>query len=166
MVNKILVPIAFSKYSHGILKYASGLAEAFGAELLVVNVVNERDIEAVERISSYGYKVDSEHYIDIIQEEREKELAGLFQELTLPDEKVSFKFRVGEPTYELLKLVVREQVDMVVMGMKTRDIKHIFAGSVAERMFRRCPATIVSYREDDIAARLEKRARKYIDRHG
>lgn len=165
MVNKILVPLAFSKYSTGILKYAADLADSLNAHLIVVNVVNERDLEAVERISSFGYKVDGEHYVDTIQKEREEELVDLLKDLTLPDEQVTFKFRVGEPTTELLKIVVKEKVDMVVMGMKAKDVRHIFAGSVAERMFRKCPATIVSYREDDIARRLEKRAIKHIERH-
>ena len=165
MFDKILVPIAFSKYSSGILKYAANLAEPLGAHLIVVNVVNERDLEAVERISSFGYKVDGEHYVDTIQKEREEELVEHLKDLTLPDDQVSFMFRVGEPTHELLKIVVEEKVDMVVMGMKTKDIKHIFAGSVAERMFRKCPATIVSYREDDIAERLEKGVLKHMDKH-
>lgn len=165
MVNKILVPLAFSKYSTGILHYAADLAGSLGAQLIVVNVVNERDLEAVERISSFGYKVDGEHYVDTIQKEREDELVELLKDLTLPDDQVTFKFKVGEPTTELLKIVVKEKVDMVVMGMKAKDVRHIFAGSVAERMFRKCPATIVSYREDDIARRLEKRAVKHIERH-
>jgi len=163
MIKKILVPIAFSKYSRGILRYAADLAGPLGAQLIVANVVNSRDLEAVERISSFGYKVDSEHYVDIIQKEREEKFSQIISELTLPDEQITFKFRVGDPTEELLKLVLKEGVDMVVMGMKTRDIKHIFAGSVAERMFRKCPATVVSYREDDIAERLERRARRHIE---
>jgi nucleotide-binding universal stress UspA family protein len=69
---------------------------------------------------------------------------------------------VGEPTSELLRLVVEAEVDLVVMGIKTRDISHIFAGSVAERMFRKCPVPIVSYRGDDIAERLRKRVYKHI----
>ena len=41
MIKKIMVPIAFSKYSKGILDYAAGLAEPLAAELLVVNVINQ-----------------------------------------------------------------------------------------------------------------------------
>lgn len=165
MVKKILVPIAFSKYSNGIVDYAANLAASLGAHLVVVNVVNERDLEAVERISSFGYKVDGEHYVDTLLKEREEELEKMMAKLTLPDEQVSFKFRVGDPTNELLKLVLKENIDMVVMGMKTKDIRHIFAGSVAERMFRKCPATIVSYRDQDIAERLERRAERHIAKH-
>ncbi len=77
--------------------------------------------------------------------------------MTLPDEQVSFSFRVGDPTNELLKLVVDKNIDMVIMGIKTHDVRHIFAGSVAERMFHKCPVTLVSYRDEEISERLLKR---------
>lgn len=157
MVKKILVPIAFSKFSKGILNCAADLASCSGAELIVANVINERDLEAVDKITSYGYKVDVEHYVETIKKERLEELDALLEDLTLPDEKVTYTFCLGEPTHELLKLVVDRNIDMVVMGVKNKDIKHIFTGSVAERMFRKCPVTVVSYRGDEIASRLLKR---------
>jgi nucleotide-binding universal stress UspA family protein len=161
MTTKILAPIAFSKYSKGIINFAASLAEPLGAELLIVNVINERDIEAVERIAHFGYKVETGHYVKIIQEERRQLLAELTASLTLPDEQVSFSFLIGEPATELLKIVVEENIDMVVMGMRTKEISQIFTGSVAERLFRRCPCTIVSYRDNETCNRLRKR----IDRH-
>lgn len=161
MVKRILVPIAFSKYSKGIVNFSADLAAATGAELVIANVINERDLEAVDKITSFGYKVDVEHYVDTIKKEREAELAGLLAALTLPDEKVTYTFCVGEPTDELLSLVIDREVDMVVMGLKVKEISHIFTGSVAERMFRRCPVTVVSYREGDVAERLEKRFLKH-----
>lgn len=157
MVKKILVPIAFSKYSQGILNYAAGIAEPLGAELLVVNVINERDLQAVNKIASFGYKVDTESYLKTLKGEKREELKKLTESMTLPDELVSFSFRVGDPTNELLKLVVDKNIDMVIMGIKTHDVRHIFAGSVAERMFRKCPVTVVSYRDEEISERLLKR---------
>ncbi len=157
MVKKILVPIAFSKYSQGILNYAAGIAEPLGAELLVVNVINERDLQAVNKIASFGYKVDTESYLKTLKSEKREELKTLTASMTLPDEQVSFSFRVGDPTNELLKLVVDKNIDMVIMGIKTHDVRHIFAGSVAERMFHKCPVTIVSYRDKEISERLLKR---------
>ena len=70
MRKKILVPIAFSVYSQGIINYAASIAGPLGAEMMIVNVINERDLEAVERIASYGYKVDGEHYVRTIKDER------------------------------------------------------------------------------------------------
>jgi len=157
MVRKILVPIAFSKYSQGILDYAAEIAEPLGAKLFVVNVINVRDLEAVDKIASFGYKVDIEHYLETLKKERRDELKKLTESMTLPDAQVTFSFKVGDPTNELLKLVVDENIDMVIMGIKTHDIRHIFAGSVAERMFRKCPVTILSYRDDEISERLLKK---------
>ena len=54
MIKKILVPLAFSKYSRGILGFAADLAASTGAELLVVNVINQRNLEAVDKITSFG----------------------------------------------------------------------------------------------------------------
>ena len=42
MIKKIMVPIAFSPYSRGILDYAADLASSVEAELLIVNVINDR----------------------------------------------------------------------------------------------------------------------------
>ena len=161
MIKKILVPIAFSKYAKGILTYAADLAEATGAELVVVNVINKRNLEAVDKITSFGYSVDIEHYLETIKKERLAELNTLMKSLTLPDEKVTFSFCVGDPTSELLRIVEDQQIDTVVMGVKTNDISHIFTGSVAEKMFRKCPVTVISYRDDEISERLLKK----ITRH-
>lgn len=160
-MKKILVPIAFSIYSQGIIQYAASLAAPLGAEMMIVNVINERDLEAVERITQHGYKVDAEQYVRTIKDERRALLAKMTESLTLPDGQVSFSFRVGDPATELLKLVVDEEIDMVVMGVKTRDIRHLFTGSVAEQMFARCPCTVVSYRDQETAKRLRKRVMKH-----
>jgi len=161
MRKKILVPIAFSNYSQGIVNYAASIAGPLDAEILIVNVINERDIEAVNRISSYGYHVDAEHYLRTVEDDRRVILAKLTEKLTLPEGYVSFSFRVGDPANELLKLVVDEKIDMVVMGMKTRDIRHLFTGSVAEQMFARCPCTVISYRDPETSERLTARIMKH-----
>lgn len=162
MIKKILVPLAFSKYSRGILGFAAELAAATGAQLLVVNVINQRNLEAVDKITSYGYKVDIQHYLETIKNERREELDKLMAELTLPDDKVSYTFCVGDPANELLKLVLDEEVEMVVMGVKANDISHIFTGSVAEKMFRKCPVTVVSYRDEEISTKLRKKIVRHL----
>jgi len=163
MIKKILVPIAFSKYSQGILNYAAEIAAPFGAELLVVNVINERDLEAVNKIASFGYKVDVEHYLKTMKSEKREKLKELTAKMTLPDDQVSFSFGVGDPTNELVKIVIEKNVDIVIMGIKTHDVRHIFTGSVAERMFRKCPVPIVSYRSGDLSERLRG---KFMKRRG
>lgn len=164
MIKKILVPLAFSQHSKGMLDYAAGLAEKLEAELLIVNIISTRDLEAVERITSYGYKVDSEHYLDTVRADRREKVLEMTKDLTLPDEQVNFTFRMGDPTSELLRLVMEKNVDMIVMGVKTRDFKTVFTGSVAERVFRKCPVTVVSYRDVQTQERLRKRTQKMMDK--
>lgn len=163
MIKKIMVPLAFSKYSRGILDCAVEIAEPLGAMLEVVNVISDRDLEAINKITEFGYKVDSDKYLATVKKERREQITAMAEHLTMPDDKVNFTFMIGDPTEELLRFVVEQEVDLVVMGIKTRDIKHMFAGSVAERIFRRCPVPVLSFRGDDIAKRLRKRVQKHID---
>ena len=74
-----------------------------------------------------------------------------------PPEKIRTVFKTGDPGDELLKLAVKEDVDLIIMGIKGRtDLEYIFVGSVAEKVFRRSPIPILSYRDEAIAERLKK----------
>ena len=156
--KEIMVAIGFTPYSQGIFNYAARLAEATGANLLVASVINMRDVEAVSTISAMGYNVDGEHYISTLREERAGQLKKIIATAGFPEDRVRFHLAVGNPIDELLKLCAREPVEMLVMGTKGRtDLESVLVGSVAEKLFRRSPVTVVSYRNEAQAARLRKR---------
>ena len=157
-VNKVLVALAFSEYAQGIFGFAAQFAQWTDAELIVGHVINKRDVESVQTISALGYEVDGSHYIQNIKDDRQRELEAIIAASSYPAEKVRSLFVVGNPIDELLKLILKEKIDVVVMGPKGRtDLEHILVGSVAEKIFRRSPATIISYREDKVAQRLRNR---------
>ena len=48
-IKKMIVAIDLSEYSRDILKHAGTLAKSIGSELTIVNVINNRDIEALQK---------------------------------------------------------------------------------------------------------------------
>ena len=134
------------------------LARNLDADILVVSVINKRDVAAVRKVAAMGYEVNGEHYVQGVRDERLKVLEALVAKAGFPDERVEACFLLGDPVDELLKTSLRENVDLIVMGVKGRsDLEHVLVGSVAEKMFRRSPITIVSYRGEKEAQRLRKR---------
>jgi len=157
-IQKIMVPIAFSGHTEDLIRYAAMLAAPFGAQLILVNIINERDIETLERISSYGYGVNEEQYIKEIETERLQLLDMMLDRIDFPPEQMRFIFKVGHPADALLKLAFSEKVDMIVMGIRDKtDFFHTLTGSVADKVFRRSPITIVSFRDEKNAGHLRKR---------
>ena len=155
--NKIMVAVGFTEYSEELLGYAADFADKIGAEMIVVNIINSRDVEAVGAIAAMGYEVDSEHYVSGVEEERRRALEQMLEKISFPAERIRTVFKVGHPVEELLKIAVKENVDLIVMGIKGRsDLEHMLVGSVAEKVFRRSPIPILSYRDKKSAQRLKK----------
>ena len=157
-VKKIMVALAFSSYSKDLFNYAAQIANLLNAELIIASIINSRDISAIGMVASMGYEVDSEHYVQGIKAERENMLNKFMEHSDIDRERVRLIFKVGNPTSELLKLIVSENVDMIVMGVKGRtDLEHIFIGSVAEKLFRRSPVPVISFRDEKSAERLREK---------
>ena len=146
-IKRIMVAIAFSKYSEDIFEYATKLATAFNAQLVVANVINIRDVEAVSSVQSMGYNVDTDEYIKGVKDDRTALLDQIVKTVSFPKEKVKIIFKVGHPFDQLMKIILEEEIDMIVMGPKGRtDLQHVLVGSIAERIFHHCPIPVVSFR--------------------
>lgn len=146
MIRKILIPVAFTDYSEGLVRFGASLASQLHADLILINVIDERDINAVERISAYGYEIGVGQYTDIVKTERLAKFEQLIDGIAYPAEKVQFSFSIGDPAVELLRIAAEEEIDLIVMGVTSRDLRQLFTGSVAEKMFQKSPVTIVFYK--------------------
>jgi nucleotide-binding universal stress UspA family protein len=146
-IEKIMVAIDFSDYSKPTLSYAAYLAHSFKAALVVVNVINQRDVETIRKVEDEGGGVTVEKYIALQQANRETATNQLLEETGCLDLKITKVFRLGIPWVELLEAVKKQQVDLVIMGTKGRtNITNTLFGSTAEKVFRRCPVPVLSVR--------------------
>ena len=147
-VNKILAAICFSEYCGDTFAYATRLALQLQAELIVANIIDVRDVSAISKIESMGYNISAEDYVKGVIEEREVELERMIADVGFPKEKIKAYFDVGHPFDQLIKVVKDEGVDLVVMGSKGQsDHPRLLVGSVAEKMFRHSPVSVVIYKK-------------------
>ena len=145
----IMVAVDFSEYAAKIADHAGRLAEDLGAELLFVNVINQRDIDMVQQVTMYTEKITVQGYIKGLFEVRTAKIKDLLKEANCDKIPNRFLIKKGVPFAELIEAAREEKVDMVVMGTKGRsNISGILFGSQAEKMFRHCPVPLLSIRED------------------
>ena len=149
-IKKIMVAVDFSEYSANSVKYAGRLAEDLGAELIFVNVINQRDVDMVKQVTMYTDKISVKGYVDSLKADRTEQMQRLLTETNCTRISNRFIIREGVPFAELVETAKEEKVDMVVMGTKGRgNLAGILFGSQAEKMFRHCPVPLLSIREKE-----------------
>lgn len=153
-IQHILACIDLSDYSLMTLEYAVELAKGADAKIIIINVINQKDITGVEMISSHfpGYfstAINVDDYIKELKKERLENLKQLIKENFFNDKSMmSIKIVTGVPFEKILEAVETEKIDMVVMANKGRgNMERILFGSAAEKVFRHSPVPVVSVRE-------------------
>lgn len=146
-VNKILVACDLSNYSIQAVEYAADMAESVNAELVIVNVINQRDLEMVEKVSQHTDKITVSNYIRETRENRSEEIAKVLAASNRDPASYRTVFRTGVPFREILAAIEEEKADLLVMGTKGRtDLEDVLFGTTAQKMFRRCPIPLLSIR--------------------
>ena len=147
-IRTIMAAVDFSEYSKEAVEYAARLAEKFDAELLIVNVINQRDLDAVTAVSLKVDTISMGNYLERQKMDRQQRIRELIKETSCAHLSPKTFIRVGPPVEGLITVVRQEAVDLVVMGSKGRsNLAGFLFGSTAEKMFRHCPVPVLSIRE-------------------
>lgn len=150
-IKRIMAACDLSDYTPEVVAYAGRLAENLKARLILINILNQRDVDAVEiavrKISLGRENLSVAGYVGEMKNERTLELKKIVKELSLSHLNIIYSFGAGVPYEELIKAAEKEMADILVMGTRGRgNIAGAILGSTAEKMFRYCPVPLLSIR--------------------
>lgn len=128
-VKKILCAVDFSEPASEALSHAGALAEYFGAELEVLNVV----MTLSERLASGEYSTSE--YDRLRLSEAQARLCELIAERTPTKAGAKPLVRLGNAAEEIERAAKEEQTDLIVLATHgLTGWRHLVYGSVAERV--------------------------------
>ncbi|HSP46407.1 MAG TPA: universal stress protein [Chthoniobacterales bacterium] len=143
--KKILVPIDFSAPSKNAFNYAVRIAEAFGAELTLLYVLEPESMTGCMAISEATAFVES----DIIAAGKNlRSLIGSVRDLKIA--RPRWKVRAGVAPHEIVETAKELDADLIVVATHGyTGWKHFCIGSTAERVVRAAPCSVLIVREKE-----------------
>jgi nucleotide-binding universal stress UspA family protein len=150
-IKTIIAACDLSPYTPQVLDYAMTAAKGFNSRIILANIINRRDIEAIEYAVHRVLLVENDISIADARHqfitEREEALKALGKEQGTTDLLCKTIVRIGVPFQELIAIVRAERADLVVMGTKGRsNLQEVLLGGTATKMFRHCPVPVFSVR--------------------
>jgi nucleotide-binding universal stress UspA family protein len=141
-VKTVLVPTDFSDCSEAAVKYGYALAEAFGATIHLLNVVQD----------PYAMPWAADAFAapigDMITEWETQARHRLVE--TVPEASPAptvLRTLVGSPYSSIVQYAEQHHVDLIVMGTHGRGpLGHLLLGGVAERVVRTAPCPVLTVR--------------------
>ena len=142
MFDEVLIPTDGSESAERAARYGQVLAEAYGATVHVLCVVDRRDYDGVETDGVDAGKTAAE--------QQASDAVDAVAALVGDHGTVRTQITVGVPSEEILRYVVEEGIDLVVMGTHGRTGAERFViGSVAERVVRHADVPVLTVRVSD-----------------
>jgi len=145
-VKLILCPTDFSGPACTCVRAASELAEHFGAELLLVNVVPA--LPSVPPDPNYVFKIPE--YERYLHADAEAHLKKVREELVGKTVKVRTEVGHGDAAEQIVLIAKKEGADLIVISTHgSTGLERWVFGSVAEKVVRlaECPVLTVRQRE-------------------
>ncbi len=141
--EKILCPVDFSEVSNGALRLAASLAQACGANLTLVHVV-----EPIVAPADFTFgPLTTGEVEDKLVERSLNAARDLAATLDLPKERLTCRVERGRASGEILRVAHELHADVIVMGTHGyTGMAHVLLGSTAERVIRKAPCPVLTIR--------------------
>jgi nucleotide-binding universal stress UspA family protein len=143
-----LVPIDFSEYADHALAYAIRLAGTLDARLTLLHIVQPLPMAGVDMDV-----VLPETYLQEMEAEVQRSMGAALARVTAAGLTREGVVLYGVPFQEIVDTARTRQVDLIIMGTHGRTgLLHVLLGSVAEKVVRLAPCSVLVVRTTDQAS--------------
>lgn len=148
-IERVMICVDFSDYTQETIEYTLALTRGMKTEILLLNVINRRDIDVIQTVIPYFPPPFSmESHKERLLTERHKRFRTLVDDLASSERlRIKTQVTIGIPFEAIEQAIASENVDLVVTGNKGRsNIAGTLFGSNAEKVFRHSPVPVLSIR--------------------
>jgi nucleotide-binding universal stress UspA family protein len=150
-LNRILVPVDFSAHSEKAIRYATTLANKFGARLSLVHVIEDPFVTGAWQAEVFVPNIP-ELLNDLIKSAK-TQLAERKKDLAAHGFIIETAVITGRPATAIVEQASTGRFDLIVMGTHGRTgLSHALLGSVAERVVQKAPCPVLTVRDAAPAA--------------
>lgn len=140
-----LVPIDFSEYADHALAYAIRLAVTLDARLTLLHVMQPLPMAGVDM----GVTLPAT-YLQEVEAEVQRSMEAALARVTAAGLIGECVVLYGVPFQEIVDTAKARQVDLIIMGTHGRTgLLHVLLGSVAEKVVRLAPCSVLVVRQGD-----------------
>jgi nucleotide-binding universal stress UspA family protein len=140
-VTRILVPLDFSEHANNGLRHARHMADAYGARLDLLHVLEEL-------VQPAFYEHAGASPTELREARRKKsreELERLFRESGGPEVEADIHVKVGKATQDIIEFAKEAASDLIVIATHgLTGIQYMLLGSVAEKVVRMAPCPVLT----------------------
>ncbi|MEN8159734.1 MAG: universal stress protein [Myxococcota bacterium] len=144
-VQRILVPLDFSRHADSILEWAAHLAEEHESKLLLLHAYHL----PVEFQQLEGAYLPQDFWASV-KSEAEQNLNRYAEPLRAKGLTVEVIVREGYPATVIEEEAVEQRADLIVIGTRgLSGFKHLLLGSIAERVVQKSPCPVLTVKTHD-----------------
>jgi universal stress protein A len=145
-LKRILAPTDFSEFGKAALKCACDFAEQFGAELHLLNVVEDYAAYYPDTtmMATAEFTFDMQSMLADAGKMLDQVPGDWGKDLTIVR-----STEIGTPASGILRYAKEHEIDLIVVSTHGRTgLMHLLLGSVAEKIVRRAPCLVLTVRPE------------------